>query len=129
MLPPKLPIFADRFNLKAPRFEEPSAAEAIERMHLIGSTEQRLEPRQQQRHGEHVLLVVEEHGIQYAWITLAQPGEVAARDQAAGEVVRAMQVEHALFDGLQRTIGKARAKDPPRQRQQVEMGRGWPFRA
>src|SRR2546421_1509153 len=128
MLAPELSIFADRLDVKAACFEKASAAEAIQWMHFVGVAEQRLEARQQHHHGEDILLVVDENRIQDAWATLSQPREVAARDQAAGKVVGAMQVEHTLLDGLQRTVGQAGAKDPPREREQVEMGRRGPYR-
>src|SRR6267143_3970816 len=128
MLAPELSVFADRLDGKATCFEKASAAEAIEWMHFVGAAEHRLEARQQHHHGEHILLVVDENWIQDARVTVSQPGEVAARDQAAGEVVGAMKVEHTLLDGLQRTVGQAGAKDPPREREQVEMRRRGPYR-
>src|ERR1700694_2840417 len=123
MLPPELPIFAARLDLDPARLLKPGAAEAIERMHAGGPSKQCLEASEQQRHGEHVLLVVEEDRFEGARVALAQPREVTARDQAAGEIVGTMQVEHTLLDGLQRTVGQAWPKDPPRQREQVEVGR------
>src|SRR2546421_5820199 len=100
MLAPELSIFADRLDVKTACFEKASAAEAIEWMHFVGVAEHRLEARQQHHHGEHVLLVMVEDRAQHARVSLSQPREVAARDQAAGEVVGAMQVEHTLLDGL-----------------------------
>src|ERR1700682_2859284 len=127
MVAPELLVLADRLGLKATRFEKTRTAETIERMHLVGPSKQDREAREQQRHREHVLLVVTKDRLERSRVTLAKPREVAAPGLAAGQVVGAMQVEHTLLDGLQRTVRQTRPKDAPRQRQQVEMRWRWPL--
>jgi hypothetical protein len=61
--------------------------------------------------------------IQHARITVAQPCEVPARDQTSRQVVRAMQVEYRLFNGLQRAVRQARPENAAGETQEVEVRR------
>ena len=73
-------------------------------MKIVGTSQDCLEARQQQRHRHDILAVVGEDRIQDMGIAIAEPGEVPARDQTARQVIRAMQVEHDLLNGLQQPI-------------------------
>jgi len=64
---------------------------------------------------------VGEDRIKDVGITVAQPGEVSARNQTARQVVGAMQVEHRLLDGLQCAVRQSRLENAAGHGQEVEV--------
>src|SRR5207302_3901968 len=117
-----------RLALKAAGFQKTRAPKTIEWVQVIGTPEHRFESGQQYHHREHVLAVVDEHRIEHARITVAQPGEIATRDHGARQIVGAMQVEHRLFNGLEGTVRQAGLEDSAGKREEIEVwrrGPGW----
>src|SRR5713101_5344817 len=120
-MPPELSILLDRVVVKATQLQKTSSPEAIERMKVVRTSKHCLEARQQQHHRQDVLAVMGEDRIEDIGITVAHPREVAARDQTPRQVIRAMQVEHRLLDGLQRAVRQAWPENAAGQREEIEV--------
>src|SRR5437016_853548 len=90
-------------------------------MKVVRASEDRLEASEQQRHRQNVLTVMGEDWIKDVGITVAQPGEVSARNQTSRQVVGAMQVEYCLLDGLQCAVRQSRLENAASHRQEVEV--------
>ena len=99
-MPPQALRFMDGLFPKSARFQKARPPEAIEWMELVRTSKHRFEAWQQQGHRQDVLPVMGEDRIHDIGMTVAEPGEIAARDHCAGQIIGAMQVQHCLLDRL-----------------------------